>query len=327
MNDATNKTILTNGSIYNTGAIFKQLQSGIVMDNTDPNGLGRVKVSIQGNGSVGGDNNTAVDDLPYAFPLLPKHLSVVPKVGDTVWIFVFDKNTQFADRLYIGPIVSQLDKLNGEDAKTSALRGFSFSPTTPKINIDTIPQLKGVFPSNEDISIQGRYNTDITQKINEIVLRAGKFELSPISPQNPYNFQFNSTTQAYIQIKNDVILLKPTQTVAGETGSITNIVANKINLLTHKDGSPRFSLTGQDALISDDEFINILETAHQLAFGDIQLEYLKLLKDAFLNHVHNGNGNSPTDLVSAGNKLAVAVFKNKAEELEKAMLSKNIRIN
>ena len=34
-----------------------------------------------------------------------------------------------------------------------------------------------------------------------------------------------------------------------------------------------------------------------------------------------------TDLTASGNKQAVAEFKKKAEDLEKAMLSKNIRIN
>jgi len=71
----------------------------------------------------------------------------------------------------------------------------------------------------------------------------------------------------------------------------------------------------------------ILSEAHQLVFGDILLEYLRLLKDAFYSHVHNGNGNPPTDLTTSGNKLALALFKKNADDLEKSMLSKNIRIN
>jgi hypothetical protein len=104
-------------------------------------------------------------------------------------------------------------------------------------------------------------------------------------------------------------------------------VANKINLLTHKDGNPRFDLTNQDNLISDDVLEEILQEAHQLPFGDVLLEYLILLKEALLYHVHNGSGNPATDLTTSGNKQAIAAFKAKADELEKAMLSKNIRIN
>jgi hypothetical protein len=33
----------------------------------------------------------------------------------------------------------------------------------------------------------------------------------------------------------------------------------------------------------------------RLPFGDVLLEYLKLLKEALFSHVHNGNGNTATD--------------------------------
>jgi len=104
-------------------------------------------------------------------------------------------------------------------------------------------------------------------------------------------------------------------------------VSNKINLLTHKDGSPRFNLTNQDDLISDDELQKILSEAHQLPFGDVLLEYLRLMKNALFLHVHNGNGNPSTDLTTSGNQQALAIFKAKADDLEKQMLSANIRIN
>jgi hypothetical protein len=98
-------------------------------------------------------------------------------------------------------------------------------------------------------------------------------------------------------------------------------------LITHENGSPRFNVTNQDNLISDDELSRILSEAHQVPFGDILLEYLILMKEALFYHVHNGNGNQATDLTISGNKQSLATFKAKADELEKSMLSKNIRIN
>lgn len=310
---------------YDDVSNFKYLKFGTVVSIDDEYGLGRIKVRINGTTATGGDKNTTDADLPYAFPMMPKHLQVTPKVGEAVWVFVFDKNRQHTDRLYIGPITSQLDRLTYDDGKLTALRGFSFGAMQPNTNIGDIPQLVGIFPNKEDISIQGRYNTDITQKVNEIVLRAGKFESTPVTDKNPYPFIFNTKTQAYIQIKNDVSLSN--QGDNSGRGTITNIVANKINLITHKDGSPRFNVTGQDTLISDDEMFRILEEAHQLPFGDVLIEYLKLLKEALFAHVHNGNGNPATDLTASGNKQALATFKSRAEDLEKSMLSKNIRIN
>jgi hypothetical protein len=107
-------------------------------------------------------------------------------------------------------------------------------------------------------------------------------------------------------------------------------VGSKINLITHKDGTPRFNQNGnlinQDTQISDEKILEILETAHPLPFGDLLVQYLILLKNAFLNHVHNYNGIPPTDL-TVGTTLPVKEFNSKAEDLENRMLSKNIRIN
>lgn len=327
-------------NIYENGDSFSQIRYGIVKllesdTGAQDTGLGRIKVYIKGPISTGGDGDTPdtsldpnkINELPWCFPLLPKHLSTQPKVGEVVWIFVLGKNSQHADRLYIGPIISQLPLLDKDPFQFSALAGFTFGPQAPKISPSQISQLKGVFPSSQDISIQGRYNTDITQKNNEVVIRAGKFELTTPDNNNPYPFSFNAKTQAYIQIKNDVVVVKQTDQQEAKNGSVTNIVANKINLITHDDGSPRFNVLNQDNLISDEELANILERAHQLPFGDLVLEYLRLMKDALFSHVHNGNGNPATDLTASGDKQALAVFKAKADELEKSMLSNNIRIN
>jgi hypothetical protein len=326
---------------------FKYLKFGVVKSIKDPDGMGRIKVFVPGSPSVGGDDDwkdgasnidEAIDNLPYCFPLLPKHLSTIPKVDETVLVFVMDKTKQHVDRFYIGPIISQLDKLKEDKLYANATRAFSFAQITPAKSVtgqktsDTVlPDIIGVFPNPEDISIQGRYNTDITQKENEIIIRAGKFEPSS-NNDNPFKIQFNAKTQAYIQIKNEANISKP-DSENPEKGSVTNIVANKINLLTHKDGSPRFDLTYRDLknnttpYISDEELTRVLEEAHQLPFGDILLEYLRLLKNAIFSHVHNGNGGPATDLSASGNVQAVAALRSKAEDLENRMLSKNIRIN
>jgi hypothetical protein len=302
------------------------------MSIDDPLGLNRIKVWIKGSVSNGGDDEllygpVGYEKLPWCMPLMPKHIAIIPKVGEMVLIFVFNKQKEGADRLYIGPLISQLNKLDFDSARTTALGGFTFGPIQPNVTPENIPDLKGVFPAPDDVSIQGRYNTDITQKNNEIVIRAGKFVESAITPLNPYPIKFNFDTQAYIQIKNNVNLPKLSYTEIGDrVGSVTNIVANKINLITH-GGSPDYNTTNQIDLISFQEMDIILATAHQLPFGDVLLQYLKLLKEAFFGHVHRGNGLPATDLTISGNKQAVSEFKKNAAKLEQTMLSKNVRIN
>jgi hypothetical protein len=326
MSEGTNKIASNRASSYQSLNEIRFVRYGAVVSVDDPNYLGRIKVRIKGPQNLGGDDGKSNSDLPWCFPILPKHLQVPPKIGETVFIFVFRTDLEHADRLYIGPIISQPQLLNNDNYELSSLAGFTFGTQGPNTSVDTIPQLKGVFPEKNAISIQGRFNTDITQKHNEIVLRAGKFVNLQTTLENPYNFEFNSKTQAYIQIKNDVNIQFGNQETT-QKGTVTNIVANKINLITHEDGSPRFNVTNQDNLISDEEMNRILNESHQLPFGDILLQYLKLMKEALINHVHNGSGNKPTDLTVSGNKQALNEFKLKAEELENAMLSKNIRIN
>jgi hypothetical protein len=113
--------------------------------------------------------------------------------------------------------------------------------------------------------------------------------------------------------------------------SVNNIVADKINLLTH-NGAPSFNLTQRDLTnnttpyITDEELTKILDEAHPLVFGDVLLQYLKAFRSAFENHVHNKFGAAPPcDNKTQGN--SVADFKTIAPVLEGQMLSKNVRTN
>lgn len=327
IDEGTNRTTSGRKNVNDSFDNFRLLELGEVVSINDPNYLGRIKVRIKGPRARGGDDGILDDNLPWCFPLLPKFVVTPPKPKEAVFVFIFGRDNQHIDRMFLGPIISQPQNLNFDPFYLSALAGFSFGSELPKVSVNTIPQLKGIFPDPSDVSIQGRYNTDITQKNNEVVIRAGKFVPVTVNSNNPFPFTFNSKTQAYIQIKNDIVVIPQTNTQKEERGSVINHVANKINLITHKYGSPIFNVTNQDNLISDDELARILDEAHQLPFGDIVLEYLRLMKDAVLYHVHNGYGNIATDLTGDGNKQAIAIFKSRADDLEKQMLSKNIRIN
>lgn len=327
IDEGTVKSARGEKNLYDGLERFEQISFGEVVSVNDPTYLGRIKVRIKGSRAKGGDDGIADKDLSWCFPLIPKFLSTQPKPKEAVVILMLKKDRQHTDRMYVGPIISQPDLLNFDPYYVTALAGFSFGSQAPNVSVATIPELNGVFPNPEDVSIQGRYNTDITQRNNEVIIRAGKFETITPNKDNPFSFKFNSKTQAYIQIKNDVVTVNKTDTTAEERGTVTNIVASKINLLTHKDGSPRFNITDQNDFITDEELAKIFESAHQLPFGDVLLEYLKLMKDAIFGHVHNGNGNPSTDLTASGNKQPLAVFKAKAGDLENKMLSKNIRIN
>ncbi len=152
---------------------IKNISIGEVVSVNDPNALGRIKVRIKGSVSKGGDDGVTDDKLPWASPLNNKFFNVQPKVKEAVFVFTFSKQQMHADRLYMGPIISQPQQLNFDPFYSSALAGFTFGQSQPLESVNTIPEIKGVFPNPEDVSIQGRDNADITLKPNEVLLRAG----------------------------------------------------------------------------------------------------------------------------------------------------------
>lgn len=278
---------------------------GVVESNTDNSDAGRIKVRIKGVD----DHITDVNDLASVFPLINKFMHVIPKIGETVWVVFPDKKNPFVDRLYIGPIISQPQNLNKDPHAISSTAGLDSAFSTLKTAPSTIPESKGVYAGVGDIAIQGRFNTDIILKENEVLIRAGKFLQSNKNEEIP---KFNKLNPTYIQLK---------QSKDDEAGGVINVVGSKINILSHKGGSPRFDLGDQNNMISNEQLAKILDEAHPLVFGDLLIEYLNLFKEAFINHVHSYNGLRPEDLKGMNARQKFLEF-----DVSK-IISKNIKIN
>ncbi len=268
------------------------------------------------------DNSISNAELPNCFPLLPKFLNIVPKENERVIVFIFGEDEKFADRFYIGPITSSEDKLNF-DGEVTSMANMLYGLTFPGVELSKIPKADGIYENPQNVVIEGRDNTDIIQRSGEVLIRAGKFvEGAPLI--------FNYNTPGFIQIKTNMSYKDDDDNTKNVT--VTNIVSDKINLLTY-NGSPKFDNltivnkdTRESEYINNETLQNILDDAHPLVFGDTLVEYLKLLKSAFVAHVHNGSGNPPTDRTDKGTE-PLKDFIKKAKGLEKAMLSDNIRIN
>lgn len=72
-------------------------------------------------------------------------------------------------------------------------------------------------------------------------------------------------------------------------GSVMNLVAEKINLLSHKS-SKNYNLTNPEGQIDADTQLEINSTAHPLAYGDKLVEFLDLVKRWVASHVHPYHG-------------------------------------
>jgi len=312
-----NKYAFGGASVFNKGSKNRLdttiFYYGKVTSNFDELGANRIKVRI-----TGIDDSLFEKDLSYSFPMLQKFFHVVPKVGETVMVFIPDVKNPFIDRLYLGPIISQPQNLYKDNNLFSSKSVLASGIKQPKPAPNTIPENRGVYPSLDTIAIQGRNNSDIILKEKELLLRAGQFDSKTPKGDIP---KFNKINPSYIQIKHDIVLKANSEQEATEVGGAINIVSNKINLLTHKNGSPRFTLNDQNSMVSDEEIQKIINEAHPLVFGDRLNEFLSVFINAFTNHVHAYPGLKPQDL-SGVNDI------DKLLEYDlKSLLSKNIKIN
>lgn len=249
----------------------------------------RIKARLEQDGKI------SLNDLPYAFPLLPKTLQTVPKVGECVLIICSELENNLSNRYYIGPIISQPQKQEydsysyGRGTALNLLQGGSLEPLE---RLSKYEQTKGSFPNINDIAIVGRKSEDIILKDGEIDIRCGVRGKTNDGNKNLVgDVIFNEVDPSYIQLKySNGIGFSDSQ----EANSVANIVADKINLISHKDAN-KLSLTDKEELIKTSEMDDIMQKLHKSVYGDELIKKLEIMRDFMLNHVHPYPGLPPCD--------------------------------
>lgn len=289
-------------NVYERQSGISLLDIGKVESNTDSADGRRIKVRIKGID----DHIGNVNELPYAFPILPKFFTTVPKVGETVIVFKFDSNNSYENRMYMGPIISQPQKLDKDDhffgSKSLLDTGFKEPDQSPS----NIPEAKGVYPNIEDVAIQGRGNSDIIQKDKEVLIRAGKFVEGD-------RLTFNENNPGYVQIKHN---FNKGDEDNEDRVNIANIVSDKINLISHK-GEHEYNVSDPEGMIPDKDMKKILDKASPMVFGDKLKEFLQLMQSYTVSHIHPYHGKE-ADRTELVNKIAEYNIDD--------MLSDNIRL-
>lgn len=301
MGAAENKHNYGIGNGFDSIPKFDNIFIGKVVSVIDEYDGNRIKIRVKGP-----DDKVKDSDLPLSFPLLPKFLNIIPSVGESVFVFLLKDDNKLDNRMWLGPIISQPQKLKHDPHFYTSTSLLSSGIVKPEQSPSTLPEANGVYPDKGYIALQGRDNADIILKPGEIVLRAGKFETND-------NLKFNKKNIGYIQIKHDVTINSKDNT----KGSVTNIVSDKINLLSHI-GIPRFDLTNQQSLITDTELDNILKNTQPLVYGDLLLEFINLVKNYIVSHTHPYAGLEPIQ-----DQNVKDILKFNLNNL----LSQNIRIN
>lgn len=278
---------------------------GVVERLDDETGGGRIKVRLLD------DSNRKQDEIPYAFPLLPKVFHSMPKVGESVLVITTKLDNKDSQRYFIGPIISQPQNFDNAQyggatgPATSVLQG---SVVGPKESIADFPRTEGAFPDKSDVAIVGRKGEDIILRSrkrgseeengSEIDLRCGVRKMA-YAEKNQEALTgpvvFNSENPVYIQMRYKKGLLD-----GGMTGDgVINLVADKINLISHQDTTKKGSLVNTDGkkncLLDDADMYDLMNSLHNTTYGDILVPILEKICRAITTHVHNFGPVPPND--------------------------------
>lgn len=275
-----------------------------VEDDTDAD---RIKVRLSPE-----DNAKTIDEIDYAFPLLPKMFHVKPKIGEAVFLLLATTNDGESQRYYIGPVISQDHKLYNDpyfSGADSFLRGaYKKLDIAPRMD----PQQKGILPKDDDIVIRGRKNADIQITNDDVRIKAG---VKVVNEENEYKMSFNTKNPAYAKFKYHK------KSLAGDTKSTASVVADKICFLSNN--SPNYyELTDRNDLITDEELNKVIESAYKLPYGEKLVEFLKTFVEAFTKHTHDFPMLPPNSFYTA------ELSSKKADLLDnEKLLSDTVRIN
>lgn len=298
----------------NFGVVDENFYLGEVVSIDDDTDAMRIKVKINGQNL---DNKLSNDELPWCSPFLPKFLSVMPRVGETVKVILYDRKNPYKNREWLGPIISQPHKMNFDPHFFSSRSGTDFQVVPLEQAISKNPDVINrpnwqLFPKT-DVSIFGRDNSDLIIRDSEVLLRAGKYYPTTNKNIKPADFKINTKNPGYISVKfykkNNTNLSNSEQRKQGnelglnEDTSVTNIVSDKINLITHK-GSNAKGVGKTESIIDTVEINNSNEKKlHPLIYGDVMWEFMSILKEYVQSHVHPYNGLPPDPSISTAKLL------------------------
>ncbi len=275
------------------------IKIGLVESVDDEYAAGRIRARVIG-------EDTYNNETPYAYPLLPYMMHIMPKVNEAV-LLIYSNLGNASQRFYIGPIIHQPQFVNNDlaDYAVSILKNFNHA-TLP--SVERNPETHGAYPKKDEVAILGRKDTDLIFSDNDVRLRCG---VHLTDKDDSLRTIFNEKTPTFIKLKQH------DKKFSNNTNTTATIVSENINLISTV-GTPEFSFKDTNESISDEEMAKIIETAHQLPYGDKLIEFLNLLLKAFNAHTHGYHNMPPVpDLTyNAVNNFTL-----------QDILSKNVKIN
>jgi hypothetical protein len=198
-------------------------------------------------------------------------LHVKPKISEAVIVIVANDEAENAQRWYIGPIISQPNKMYDDSFDTrTALSLIKGAMARPSTSVENYSGFTGALPTSEEIAIVGRKSTEVILGDDDVRIRAGVRNTDFAKK----DVTFNSNGPAYIKLKHYETPLRndnlPTNTE--NTRSTATIVADKINLISQQSNDG-LKINDSGEGITDEHMNEIFEKAHRLPYGDLLCEF------------------------------------------------------
>lgn len=234
-----------------TEPIVKNIYEGVVTSIVNGNN-GTIQVRVE---ELDGKKKT----LPNCYPLFNyTFFKVLPKVGERVTLLLRKNqtadNTLNQDIRYWSAIVHGSPEQNGfEDYYKSDFKEDGFSKTSNRISY--------LLPQNDEIGMIGKNNTQLRMGDEYLHLSAGYHDTSPFTANE------KNPSSLFLSYKDALSML---------SGEKVFLVANANNDFK----------TASDKLLPSPENIEALLNCEPVPYGTKLTEFLKLMREILINHVH-----------------------------------------
>ena len=115
-----------------------------VIESNDEMKGGRIKAIV-----LPEDKSKDVSEIPYAYPLMPQMIHILPKVGEAVLILLTETGNDSSLRYYIGPIIAQPQNMNNATYFEGATTLFPNSGTVPVVPSSD----DGIYAADENVAL------------------------------------------------------------------------------------------------------------------------------------------------------------------------------
>jgi hypothetical protein len=181
---------------------------GKVLNVDDPLMLGRIRVLPQIENEQQGEPDQkelwTKKDPFVCQPLIPYYISQVPKVGEYVHV-MYSTRDEIKDwnKFYIqGPLTrpwnNPLESYNNSKAMLASGDFIQQAPNIRNTSTGVVEEgLVGVYPLPGDNAFLGRGSTDLLIKSEDVIMRAGKYSVTPGVEKPRYN-----NYRSWVQLSN-----------------------------------------------------------------------------------------------------------------------------